>query len=204
MKKSHVILDFVGSPIPEKLSKGRNVASGLDDNPGFTNPDVVLADLIEVTDMLEQDSVAAAKGGPTETAKMHQTEKMWVNLMRKEALYVDRIADGDERLILSSGFSISKQPVPAQRPEFSAELGEKSGTVILRRKAYQNAKTYVWQYCECSTMPDESKWLYAGFSTKATMEITDLKPSLMYWFRVAAVTKDGTTSWSVPIMQMMI
>ncbi len=204
MKNFHVVLDFVSLPIPEKIVKGRKVESGLTGNPGFTTPEVLIPVLKTATDQLEDDNVAAAKGGPTETAKMHQTEKAWVNLMRKQALYVDRIAEGDERLILSSGFSMSKQPAPAQRPEFKSSLGEKTGSVVLRRKAAPGAKTYVWQYCESIPLPDESKWIYAGFTTKAIIEISDLNPMFLHWFRVAYVTKDGTSDWSAAIMQMVM
>ncbi len=204
MKNFHVILDFVSSPVAEKIAKGRQVESGLNENPGFTTPEVLLPDLKAATDKLEQDSVAAAKGGPPETAKMHQTETKWIYLMRKQALYVDRIAEGDEHLILSSGFSMSKQPAPAQRPEFKASLGEKTGSVVLRRKAAVGAKTYVWQYCESIPLPDESKWIYAGFTTRAMMEISDLNPMFLHWFRVAYVTKDGTSDWSAAIMQMVM
>jgi hypothetical protein len=68
--------------------------------------------------------VAAQNGGKAETTLMHQTEALWDDAMRKMARYVERVADNDEALILSTGFNISKQPIPSPRPELIVELGE--------------------------------------------------------------------------------
>ena len=136
MKKVKVLLDFVRPSVPVKLVKGRNVVNGLTGNPSFPTPDVELTLITDATDLLESSFAVARNGRPEETAKMHKDELAWEKLMRKEALYVERTADGDEAAILSSGFSISHQPAPALRPEFSLKAGKLPGTVKLRRKAY--------------------------------------------------------------------
>ena len=136
MKKVKVLLDFIRPSVPVKLVKGRNVVNGLTGNPSFPTPDVELTLITDATDLLESSFAVAQNGRPEDTAKMHKNELAWEKLMRKEALYVERTADGDEAAILSSGFSISHQPAPALRPEFSLKAGKLPGTVILRRKAY--------------------------------------------------------------------
>lgn len=52
-------------------------------------------ELEAINTLLETRSVAAMSGGKEATALLHQTEDEWVDLMRKMARYVDRIADGD-------------------------------------------------------------------------------------------------------------
>ena len=95
MKKDHVVLNFVKITIAQKIEVGRSVESKMKLNPRFTTPDVPLEELKSSTDLLETRNVAALTGGKEATALMHQAEDVWVDKMRKTALYVDRIADGD-------------------------------------------------------------------------------------------------------------
>src|SRR5665647_527092 len=148
MKKISVIFDFIRIPILPKVGRGRGVVEGMTGNPRFPIPDVALADLEAATDLLENSYVTALGGDKTNKALMHQAEKAWDQLMRSQALYVDRIAQGDHAVILSAGFNFSRTPNPANRPEFSAAFGERSGSVILHRKAIKGAYSYVWQYCK--------------------------------------------------------
>lgn len=204
MKKVNVLLNFLRLSIPTKITWSRNVVTEMTDNPNFPTPDVPLTDLSEVTDLLESRSIAAHNGGREETKLMHQTEDAWNNLMRKEGRYVDRIADGDEAIILSSGFSTTRQPAPAVRPELVAEAGQKSGSVLLRRQAVKGAKAYVWQYCINAIPEDEDGWKIAQVSGKASVELTDLLPVTKYWFRVAAVMAQETTAYNSPIMYVVV
>lgn len=110
-------------------------------NPNFLSPDVSLDTMKNCTDELENRSLASKNGGKTETTRIHQSEEQWDDEMRKMARYVERVANNDPAIILSAGFTISKQPSPYQRPELSAEPGAKSGTIHLRRQAVQGAKS---------------------------------------------------------------
>ncbi len=134
-------------------------------NPSFPNPDVSLDILKEQTDLLESRNRAAQNGGKAETTLMHQTETLWDDLMRKLARYVERIADDDPAIILSAGFNLSKPPAPYQRPEFSIEQGEKSGSIQLHRQAVKGAKSYVWQYSKNALPENESDWTFATATT---------------------------------------
>jgi hypothetical protein len=176
MKIISILLDFLRLSIPLKITKGRNVVTEMTDNPSFTTPDVPLADLSEVNDLLESRLIASQNGGKEETILLHQAEEIWNNLMRKEARYVERIADGNEAIMISSGFNTSKQPTPAIRPEFSAEAGQKSGSVVLRRQAVKGARAYVWQFCINNIPEEEDGWKIAQVSGKASVELTDLTP----------------------------
>ena len=204
MKKDHVVLNFVKLTIAEKIEVGRSVESKMKLNPSFTSPDVPLEELKASTDLLEARNVTAITGGKEATALMHQAEEQWVDKMRKTALYVDRIADGDAAVILSAGFDLAKQPSPAVRPEFSVELGEKSGTVLLRRQKVEGARSYVWQYTTQVSPIMNTDWVNAEVTSKASVELSGLTPLTKYWFRVAAVTIEGTGAYTMPIMQVVI
>ena len=199
MKKFSVIFDFIRIPILSKVGRGKGVIDGMRGNPRFPTPDVALADLEEATGQLERTHVAASGGGKTNKALMHQAEKAWDKMMRDQAMYVDRIAQGDNAVILSAGFSISKTPAPAKRPEFSVVLGEKPGSVILHCKAIKGAYAYVWQKCKVTLAETEADWTYAKATGRATAVLEDLTPVTKYWFRVAAVLAEGTAAYCEPI-----
>lgn len=203
MKKVHVVYDFILLPIPEKVSRGRKAYSEMSDNPSFPNPDVPLTELKDATDVLEARYLDARNGGKENTVLMRQAEAVWNDKMRKLARYVERIADEDTAIVISAGFNLAKQPIPAQRSEFSAETGKGSGSVLLRRQAVPGAKSYIWQL-SINVLPEtEDAWKIAEVTGKASVELTNLNPVTKYWFRVAAVTSNGTSPYNDPIMHIV-
>ena len=205
MKRDRIVLDFVRIPVAQKVEFTRNVIAKVRNNPKLANPDVKVEDLEAKADLLEARSVAALGGGKEATALMHQTEEELDDMLRKMARYVDRIADGDNTIILSSGFNLAKQPSPAVRPDFSVELGEKSGSVTIRRQAVDGAKSYIWQHCTGETpAANESDWTTAQVTSKASVELSGLTSKTTYWFRSAVVTTTGTSAYNSPVMQVVI
>jgi hypothetical protein len=204
MKKEKVVFDFIKLTATEKPEFGTNVIQKMTGNPRFPNPDESLDSLRIKNELVQSRSVAALSGGKEATALLHQAIDDWDNAMRKEAKYVDRIADGDGAIILSAGFNLAKPNIPGQRAEFTAENGEHSGTAALRHIAIDGAKSYIWQYCIGETPANENGWTIGTVTTKASAEITGLIPLTKYWFRVAAVTVDGTSAYSQPILLVVI
>ena len=202
MKKDRIVLDFVRIPVSQQTEFGKGVISKMKNNPKFTNPDVSVDELEAKNTLLETRSVAALGGGKEPTALLHQTADEWVDMMRKMANYVNRIADGDDTVILSAGFNLAKQPAPAIRPDFSVEQGEKSGSVTIRRQAVDGAKAYVWQYCSGETPAvNDADWITAQVTSKASVELTGLSSMTKYWFRSAVVTTSGTSAYNAPLMK---
>jgi len=204
MKKEHVVLDFIKIPFAHKIEVGRNVESQMESNSNFATPDVTLINMKAGTDLLEVRYVASLSGGKVETALLHQADDAWVDLMRTQAYYVDRIANGDSAVILSSGFNLAKQPSPSNRPEFSVELGEMSGSVVLRRQKVVGSRSYIWQYFLGEIPANEADWTTAQVTSQASVVISGLLPLNKYWFRVAAVTITGTSAYCSPVMQVVI
>lgn len=204
MRRDRVILNYLRLPVPQKVEKGRKVIMNMKGNPKFNNPVVSLDELEAKTNLLEERSLAAQNSGKEAKAMMHQTETEWDDMMRKLALYVDLIADGDSAMILNAGFDLAKQPAPAIRPDFSVEQGEKSGSVVLHRQAVEGARSYIWQYCLGEKPAEDADWILASVTTKVTTEINGLIPLNSYWFRVAVVTATGTSVFNYPIMQIVI
>lgn len=205
MRKDFIVMDFVRFPISQKIDFTKNVVARQKANPKFSGAPVSADDLEAKNNLLETRSVAAQGGGKEATALMHQTEEELVDMLRKNARYVDTVADGDSALILNSGFNLAKQPAPAARTEFSVELGEKSGSVVLRRQAVEGAKSYIWQYCTGdSPAASDTDWKIAEVTARSTLELKGLTPMMHYWFRAAVVTSTGTGPYCTPVMQVVI
>ena len=130
---------------------------------------------------------------------MHSQESVVDDIFREVANYVDRKAAGDETKILGSGFHISSQPITAQKPPLAVVDGPHSGSVKLVAKAIDRAGAYIWQY---ST--DGVEWLVAGNSTGATFVQNGLTVATKCYFRVAAITPEGTTDFTTPVLKVVV
>lgn len=204
MPKEHVLLDFIRYPVIEKISFCDTVHDRMTDNPFFLTPDVLMTTLKTKNDALRAAYGAAQKGGREETVLMHQAEDEWDDMMRKEAAYVDRIADGDGAIILNAGFNTTRERMPVQRAEFTVRQGDKSGSAQLRRLAVKGATAYIWQYCKDPVPMDESAWITANTTAQSTAIISGLTPLTRYWFRVAAVTRQGTSDFTGPLLLAIV
>ena len=204
MKKEHVVLNFIRIPVVLKIEIGRLVYGKMNGHPQFINPDVSLEELKAKTDLLEERKLEASDGGRTATSSMRDAALEWDNTMRKIARYVDRIADGNPTMILETGFSLTKQLSSTGKDVFKVKQGDRSGSVSLRHKRIAGAKSYIWQYCIGEIPGNESDWVTVQVTTRASAELTGLTPLTIYWFRVAAVTPSGTTSFCSPKMLAVI
>lgn len=204
MRKLGLLLDFVRFSVHEKIVFFRKVVTDMTNNPLFPKPDVPLAEATEAVNQLEKDYINSENGGKAATATMHESDRRTTNIFRKLADYVDRVADGDEVIILGSGFNTTKERAVAKKVEFSVNSGEKSGTALLKHQAIKGARSYLWQYCTNEIPSDDSGWTFAGASTQASYEINRLALTTRYWFRVAAVTSTGTTDYCSPISKIIL
>lgn len=198
MKKP--LFDFISLSVSAKIAFYRNVIAKMTGNANFTTPDKSLADLIALVNKLEADYIAAKDGGHTPTANMHKSEAAADAAFRLIVLYVDRIAQGDEAKILSSGLHVSKDRAAVNKPDLSAMDGAISGSVHLVAKAIPDAGAYIWQ----QTLVDKpTEWTIAGHSTQAVIDITGLPLGAHLQFRVAAITPDGVGNYCNPVLKVI-
>lgn len=199
MKKLKILLTFTKLAIIEKINFFRNVLEKMENNPLFPSPDVSYPDAVLAVNKLEEAQLAAIDGSRTAIATMHKVDVETDEVFRKLADYVNRVCDGDEASLLSSGFDISKEPAPRQIHEFSVKPGEKPGTVVMKRQAIPGAKSYLWQKAAGELPQNDEGWSLAGVSTQASIEINGLASAQRYWFRVAGITPDGQGIFSLGI-----
>lgn len=205
MKRIKVLLDFIELSIAEQIPFYRNVIAKIRANPRpFANPDETMDTVEGVVDTLEEKYIAAEDGGHATTVALHTAENNAKTKFRILAAYVDRVANGDENLILLAGFNASKQPAPIQKATLAVEDGPNSGSVKLIAKAIAGAKSYIWQYAKDTRPTEESGWLLIGYSTRADYELSGLTLAGKYYFRVAAITIEGTTDFTAAVFKVVV
>jgi len=143
--------------------------------------------------------LAAKDGSHTAVSAMHDKEKITDNTFHIMANYVDKIAQGDETQVLSSGFHGSKQPTPRQKPILEAIKGLRSGSLKLIARAILDARSYQWQIAKDKLPLTEAEWETLGINAYATFEVEGLTPGCKYYIRVAAITSQGLTDYCAPI-----
>jgi len=196
MRKNTVVLDFLRFSVPNKIVFARTVVSKMSMLALFSTPDVAYVIVTEIVNRLEGYYMSSRGGDHEQMALMHQAEEELDSALRDLGLNVNRLAKGDEAIILSTGFHLAKQPAPSERPEFTAEAGNEPASVWLKRKAVTGASSYVWQYFIGSEEPADDKWLLAGSTTQTSFLMTNLPLGTKVWFRVAAVTSAGMQTYT--------
>jgi hypothetical protein len=157
MRKDKVVFDFRRISVPKKIAFGRFVISKMSASDLFVKPDVTCEEALSTVDKLEAYYLSSRDGSHTQIALMHQMKEEYDEVFRRLAKYVDRKADGDASIIISSGFNLVKQPKPREKTELRFERSDISGTVKLRRAAVDKATAYVWQYYVSAEFPAEEQ-----------------------------------------------
>ncbi|MBI4929846.1 MAG: hypothetical protein HY841_03725 [Bacteroidetes bacterium] len=147
MAKARVSLEFIKLSVAPKIQYVRDRVGDMTGNPNFTTPDVPLATITTAVDDLETKFNAAQGGGPAQTAAQNASEEALDDLMREEAGYVTRIADGDVVKITSAGFTATQtEPTPAAIPakveNLTLKHGDQSGTILTNCDVVEGAKGY--------------------------------------------------------------
>ncbi len=174
---------------------GQSILTAITGNSNFLNPFPVITDLqTAVTDL--KNAIALFHPGDKASGEAVKAAKRKLNpVLKALAGYVEYISDTKVTIALSSGFSI----VPARQGRakgFTAVQGLQSGSVEVR--TLSGANSYVWQYY--AEPLSNADWHQAAVTTRAAYTINGLNPGTKYWFRVAAITKNGQQPWGNPVM----
>ncbi len=200
MKKRKLIINFTRYSVEVFIEMVRFIIIKMTGNTNFTTPDPKLVDLEALTDDLDEKCALAKSGDRQAHIDMIASRNRLEAALHNEALYVERIGQDDEAILVSSGFPLTKDPSPAKRKSFWLMRGPNASDVLAGCSAYPKARAYVWQrYVGANPPADANLWIWTGVSTQAKMGLTDLDPASRVWLRYCAVTKNGMMEWSNPI-----
>jgi hypothetical protein len=194
--KSIVLSSYKRERDSDLTTTGKRIVEKMENNPNFPHPPAALATLKQLLPEYH-NAVANAKGRDKEMVAIKRAKKMAVvTLLTELASYVSLTCNGDEALLLNSGFEISGQYREQQVPviqKLVVELGP-PGEVTTRIKRVAGARAYMHQY---TTEPPNSEtvWMNEG-STNAYYIFRGLKSAVKYWFRIVVLGSAGQTVYS--------
>jgi hypothetical protein len=200
MKTKKILFSFCRYNAPNLIIFGRSVVTKMTGNANFTTPDPALANVTAAIDDFEIMAAIALDGSKKAKSNMKESRKKLIALLRSLVLYVEKIAAGDENILISSGFEVSKDPKASQRDAFFVLQGVDSGSVTIGCIAYPKAGAYLWFRSAGKDLPvTEKDWLFVASSTQRKMLLSNLAPGQTFWFICRAVTPQGIMEWSDPI-----
>ena len=181
----------------DKVAKALLVGTRMTGNTNFPTPAPTLADLTTAREALEVALVEAAAGDRVKIFERNVAEAELDQILVRLALYVTVTANGDEVIILSSGFELRKEPAPIGPLPAPADLrtrtGLKAGEVDLRWKPVYGA--YYYQVYMAITDPNNGgAWQLVGMTSNAKFAGKDLAPGTYVWYRVDCLGAGGYTS----------
>ncbi|MBK9149239.1 MAG: fibronectin type III domain-containing protein [Flavobacteriales bacterium] len=179
----------------------RYVVSKMTGNAHFATPAVPLADMTTLGDELEV-AINKAKHGGLEDRILRNNLVLDVrSMLRKQADYVRLTAQGDAAILASSGFELSKVPVPVGLPgtpfiRFVRMTG-KQGEAEVVWTAQHGADAYHVRITDKD--PNiQAEWQVVGITTKSRFMLTDLESYKAYWVSVSAIGAAGEGLMSDP------
>ncbi|MCZ4410668.1 fibronectin type III domain-containing protein [Cryomorphaceae bacterium 1068] len=182
------------------LDKTALIIRNVDGNANFPTPDPAIADLTAQAELTAEWLEKSAFGDKRAIARRRRETAALLELMRRMATYVNFTANGDEDVILSSGFDVRRKPEPsgplAQPIEFMAKRSEKSGEVVLDWKAIDHAKAYQVEYTTTDPASPEATWQVATVTSKSKASVNNLTRGTDYWFKVKAISGTKSSAYS--------
>jgi hypothetical protein len=187
----------------ELITTSHRVGEKMTDNPNFPDPPAALDTTIRLLPEF-QYLVSYSKGRDIEVVAKKKAKKLVLtSLLTEVADYVTITCKGDRGMLLSSGFPISGAHNNKEEPvieELQVELGP-PGVATTRVKRLRGARAYIHQYTDEPPTP-KTIWAHIG-SKEAKYKFKGLQSVKKYWFRVAAIARDGQLVYS-PVVERVI
>jgi hypothetical protein len=194
-----VLRDFATGSVNNLAGTGDSVAKGLTDNAAvFLDPPVKPADLTTLTTGLRAAETAASTGGQQDRAQRDKAYAALADALRKDAHYVEIIANHDLATALSSGFNVvstNRSSAPLDAPVITNIENLATTQILLRLAPMSNVRSF-----QVQTSMDEKTWAEAGIYTQSRrIVLAGLTPGTVYYARVRAIGgSTGRSPWSVP------
>lgn len=201
------VIGFNGLSVPAQIERTRLIVTNMTGNANFATPNPALATITTAVDALEVAYNESRGRDKVKVALMRIRQKELLKLMRSLAGYVQSTSEGDEAIILSSGFSVRKPrqplgPVTAPR-DLEVEQGTQTNSLLARWKSVTGGVAYVVEVSR-DQVPEAKSFSPVGVTTKGRFQIEDLLSGELYWIRVAAIGKEGVGPFSDPYRQRVM
>jgi hypothetical protein len=195
---STAALNLSGKSIPFILEKARKILTDMTGNLAFPTPLPTLMVLAALIDALSLAYDNALGGGKVQKKLMRIALKDLMDALKIMLGYVQSVSEGDETMILSTGFDLkrSRTPVGILPPPVNVRsvFGFVPGQIIIRWAGVKKKLIYKIQIND--TPGDETKWIDITYIGKIRLVVSGLITDHLYSFRIATISADGIGPYS--------
>lgn len=179
------------------LAKARHILAKLTGNANFPSPTPTLVALSDSIDAFSLKFTAALELGKDNVADKNKARVELNDLLVELGLYVMFVANGDETILISSGYDLAKDPsLVSLKPAGPLVIGNGPipGSVQSTVKRPEGGKIFIHQYS--SQLPSEgSLWEEVSVSVSRYVH-TNLLRGKEYWFRVIVKGARGQETYT--------
>ncbi len=207
MEKYKTYKDFTKHTDLEVVGQTNEVTTGLTGNPDYLTPSPSIVALTTAKTEFESAITAAANGDVHLIAVKNEKRAILIDLLQKEAIYVELNGQNVKSVMLSSGFKVYSTvrgvtPVSDKPLITKVKDGAISGEVILKSNKVKYAVVYEIRYTEDAYGPD-ARWTRPTVQTSKTFFLSGLNPSKTYWFQMRTISTKGASDWCDPFEFMV-
>lgn len=184
------------------------IYNAMESNPYFEAPMPELMDVKTIIDKFKEKlAIARRKGSPYDTAVKNEARKELEKVLAELAFYINKMADGNLPMVLSSGFHVSSDHrtlyVPARVEGVRLGDGRQSGQLVLHFDIQENIRMYEYSYAFEKDGDKEHIWseILKTSSSQGNL-IAATVPGQYYFVKVRAINSKGTGEWSEPVSIM--
>jgi hypothetical protein len=198
MENSKIITDFTRLSDPALEVKAQAIVAAMTDNPNYSKPVPELTVVNTAITTYTTALSAAMTRDKTSVATKNDARFALISILLDLGSYVTFTAQGDKTKLVSSGYTLAKDRLPAPditKPEgIDAANGVNTGEVFVSVIAVPNAKSYVHQFTS-DPVTAASNWTRTT-TTKCKHTFDGLPSGSKLWFRIAAVGSKGQIAYS--------
>lgn len=157
-----------------------------------------------IDDYRQKKEISVGGGSILDNRQKKDSKIRLARALKKWAIYVNDIANGDLTTLVSSGMILAKQPedsdVPAIIGWIKLKDGPTTGQIAATFEAQKNVKAYEVQVGVISEGQSTIQWRESlQCNSSRNFLITDLEPGVRYFVRVRARSLAGFGNWSEPV-----
>ena len=202
MKNSKISISFTKYSDADFLTKAEHIYQSMTANVVFATPIPPLTDLSAAIEAYS-NALTNAKGlGKIPVAIKNQTREVLEQLLFQLGMYVMYVANGDETMLITSGYTLLKTPEPnyiTSLGNVTLANGVTSGQLVSAIKRQKSIKSYLYQVA--TEPPTENTAWESNASSRSRYVFTNLQPGKQYWVRVAAVASNEQVAYSTVATQ---
>ena len=205
MNNAKLNLSFVRYSDDSLDTKAAFILQMLTGNDHVPHPVPPLADLQAAITAYETALVDAGSRDRLKVAIKKASRLTLEAVLTKLGRYVIYLANGNEELLVGSGFDLGKQPetaILAEPGPVSLTAGISSGRMAASITRVKGAYSYVFEIAPDPVLPD-SKWTSMPLS-RSNCVFEGLTPGQRYWVRVAAVGSGTQVAYSQAVSQIAV